>query len=314
MIIGGLTWYGLAAAFTKGSMSNWDPLTVISHELDCQFYGSHAGGHHLTNVLLHTASVVLLFLVLCRMTGARWRSAFAAAVFGIHPLRAESVAWVTERKDVLSRLFLMLTLWAYVRYIRQPRRLKNYLLVMIFFVLGLMSKSMLVTMPLVLLLLDYWPLRRNAELGVRSAESGEEQRRTLSWAKLILEKIPLLALSVGFGMVALWAQGRGHAVQALAEYPFPLRMVNALDSVLMYLAQMFFPLNLAAFYPYPDHGLAPWRTGVALVAVLGISVLAWRGRGRRPYVLTGWLWNLVMLAPVIGLIQLGDQARADRYT
>ena len=171
-VTGGLTFRGIEAAFTKGSAENWDPLTTISHMLDCQLYGLNAGGHHMTNVLLHAATVILLFLVLRRMTGAVWRSAFVAAVFAIHPLRVESVAWVAERKDVLSGLFFMLTLWAYVRYVRQPLSLRRYLMMMLCFVLGLMSKAMLVTLPFVLLLLDYWPLKRFTAPGFAGGGAG----------------------------------------------------------------------------------------------------------------------------------------------
>ncbi len=316
LVAGGLTLHGLAVAFTQGSQANWDPLTIISHMVDCQIFGLHAGGHHLTNVLLHTMSVVLLFVVLRQMTGARWRSAFATAVFAIHPLRAESVAWVAERKDVLSGLFFMLTLWAYIRYVRQPKEWKRYMLVVLFFGLGLMAKSMLVTLPFILLLLDYWPLGRFGGMGLVEQENSQIDLAPgrPAFRALLIEKLPLLVLAAGLGVVAMWAQGRGNAVQSFAEFPFRLRLINALDSVVMYLAQMFYPANLAVFYPYPEHGLPLWRTGVELLAVFGISVAAWRGRRERPYLLTGWLWYLVMLGPVIGLIQIGDQARADRYT
>ncbi|HEV8492949.1 MAG TPA: tetratricopeptide repeat protein, partial [Candidatus Angelobacter sp.] len=303
-VINGLTLRGIAAAFTQGSHANWDPLTTLSHMLDCQLYGLRPGGHHLTNVLLHTVSVLLLFKLLLQMTAARWQSAFAAAVFAIHPLRVESVAWVTERKDVLSGLFFMLTLGAYASYVRQPRRAWNYAFVLLFFVLGLMSKAMLVTVPLVLLLLDYWPLNR---FGGGSAD-------WRSARALLVEKIPLFVLALGACVVAVAAQGQEHAIQSLAEFPFSLRAANAVGSVVTYLGQMFLPAALAVYYPYPEHGLPVLRTAAALLVVLGITAAAWRLRRERPYLWMGWLWNLVMLAPVIGLLQLGQQAHADRYT
>jgi len=249
-VTGGLTFRGIGAAFTHRSAENWDPLTTISHMLDCQLYGLKAGGHHLTNVLLHAATAILLFLVLRRMTGAIWRSAFVAAVFAIHPLRVESVAWVTERKDVLSGLFFMLTLWAYVRYVRQPQLLRRYLLVMLCFVLGLMSKAMLVTLPFVLLLLDYWPLKRFTvpELAGGRAEPVERLKNLSLPGRLILEKIPLLMLSLVSCVVAIIAQG--HAVQPLAKFPLSLRMGNALISCVAYGWQMFSPAGLAVFYRF----------------------------------------------------------------
>ena len=313
-VAGGLTFKGIAQAFTHGSAENWDPLTTISHMLDCQLFGLRAGGHHLTNVVLHAAAVVLLFLTLRKMTGALWRSAFAAAVFAIHPLRAESVAWVTERKDVLSGLFFMLTLWAYVRYVRQPPSLRRYLMVILSFALGLMSKAMLVTLPFVLLLLDYWPLNRFSQPadGGGAGEVGGSKRISIP-LRLILEKIPLLALSLASCVAAFLAQG--HAVQTLEKFPFALRMGNALVSYVAYVWQTFYPAGLAVFYPYPANGLPIWEVVLAALALLAISLAAFFWRRKRPYLLVGWLWYLGMLLPVIGLVQIGGaQARADRYT
>lgn len=301
----GLTTAGMASAFGHFHYGNWIPLTVVSHMLDSQFYGMNAGGHHLTNVLIHAATVVLLFLVLRQMTGAVWRSAFVAAVFAVHPLHVESVAWVTERKDVLSGLFFVLTLWAYVRYVRSPRSLVNYLIVVILFALGLLAKPMLVTLPFILLLLDYWPLGR-----IPNAEFQTSSFRAM--APLVLEKIPLLMLSVVSCVTTVMAQS--HAVQPLKTVPFPLRVENAVVSCAAYIGQLFYPANLTALYPYPINGL-PFPEVVAALSVLAavsLGVFFWHRKA--PYLLAGWLWYLIMLAPVIGLVQAGVQARADRYT
>jgi tetratricopeptide (TPR) repeat protein len=263
--------------------------------LDCQLYGLNSGGPHVTNVLLHAATVALLFLVLRQMTGALWRSAFVAAVFAIHPLRVESVAWVSERKDVLSGLFFMLTIGAYVRYARRPRSLGSYGLVMVLFASGLMCKPMLVTLPVVLLLLDYWPLQRAAPAG-----------------KLALEKLPLLALSAASCVLTLLAQSE--AIQSTGTVSLPLRCGNALASSMVYLGQMVWPAGLALFYPYPQKGLPAWEVGLAGTLLAGLTVVAWKERRRRPWLLVGWVWYVVMLLPVAGFIQVGAQAHADRYT
>jgi tetratricopeptide (TPR) repeat protein len=293
----GLTLKGFVWAFTTIHAFNWHPLTWLSHELDCQLYGLHPGGHHLTNVLLHTATVIALFLVLRQMTGALWRSAFVAAVFAIHPLRVESVAWVAERKDVLSGLFFMLTIGAYVRYARRPWSWGRYGLVMLLFAMGLMCKPMLVTLPLVLLLLDYWPLQR-AGPGKLSG--------------LVMEKLPLLALAAAGCGVSLLAQHG--AVHTGGAYSLPSRLGNALVTCMVYLAQTVYPAGLAVFYPYPKNGLPPWEVALAGTLLAGLSVIAWGQRRTRPWLLIGWVWYLVMLLPVMGLIQVGQQAHADRYT
>lgn len=304
MVTAGLTQKGIASAFLHGSAENWDPVTTLSHMADCQVYGLNAGGHHLTNVVLHTGSVLLLFLVLRRMTGALWRSALVAAVFAVHPLHVESVAWVSERKDVLSGLFFMLTLWAYARYARRPFSLGGYLLVAGFLALGLMSKAMLVTTPLVLLLLDYWPLKR---IGGGSRPAGAKIPK-----RVILEKLPLLAMSAGSCAAAVWAQGK--AIRPLDEIPFSLRLCNAAVSYVIYLRQTIWPAGLAPYYPYPSHGL-PMEEVLAAILLLGAAsataLVSWR---RRPYLLAGWLWYLGMLVPVIGLVQVAQQSHADRYT
>src|ERR1700726_863059 len=310
----GLSLAGIAWAFTHVHARNWHPLTTMSHMLDCQLYGLKAGGHHFTNVLLHSIAVILLFLVLRQMTGALWRSAFVAAVFAIHPLRVESVAWVAERKDVLSAVFFMLTLSAYVYYVRKPS-LGRYTTVALLFVLGLMSKPMLVTVPLVLLLVDYWPLRRFAK-----STSVKSRAKRLHWwdrqsisRRLIFEKIPLLALSAVSGGVTFLAQ-RQVALARTEELPLFWRINNALVTCITYVWQMIWPVKLAVFYPHPHNGLPHWEIilSVALLAAITASALA--VRKKHPYIVTGWLWYLVMLVPVIGLIQVGWQGHADRYT
>jgi protein O-mannosyl-transferase len=290
----GLTLRGLMWAFSGAHALNWHPLTWLSHMLDCQLYGLHPSGHHLTNVLLHAATAIALFLMLQQMTGVSGRSAFVAALFAIHPLRVESVAWVSERKDVLSGLFFMLTIAAYVRYARQPWSLARYGLVVLLFAMGLMSKPMLVTLPLVLLLLDYWPLRR-----------AEPAR------KLALEKLPMLALSAASSLVTVLAQKT--AMQSTEFLSLPARCASALVSCVVYLVQMVYPVKLAVFYPFP-HALSVVKVGVAGVVLVGVSIIAWLARRKQPWLLAGWLWYLVMLLPVLGIIQVGAQAHADRYT
>ena len=310
----GLTLNGIAQAFTHGSYDNWDPLTTMSHMLDCQFYGLNAGGHHLTNILLHTATAILLFLVLRRMTGALWRSAFVAAVFAIHPLRVESVAWVTERKDVLSGLFFMLTIGAYVRYARRPWSPARYGLVVLLFALGLMSKPMLVTLPFVLLLLDYWPLKRYSHPALAAGGAGpvDLPGNFSVPLRLIVEKIPLLALSIALCVATVLVERIG--IKPIEIYPLPLRIGNALVSYVTYMWQMIYPAGLAVLYPYPAHGLPVWEIITAILVLASVSAGVFIWRRTRPYLLVGWLWYLIMLVPVIGLIQVGTQARADRHT
>lgn len=290
----GLTLKGLAWAFSFHSF-NWHPLTWLSHMLDCQLYGLHPAGHHLTNVMLHTTTVIALFLAVREMTGAIWRSAFVAAVFAIHPLRVESVAWVAERKDVLSGLFFVLTIWAYARYARQRSSKMRFGLVMALFALGLMSKPMLVTLPLILLLLDFWPLRR--EMPVRA---------------LAMEKLPLCGMAIVAGL-ATWFAQQG-ALRSGEDFLLIYRLGNAVISVVMYLWQMIWPANLALFYPLPHDGQPVWSVLLAGCVAAAVCVAAWKQRRRHPWLLVGWLWYLVMLLPVIGVIQVGSQAHADRYT
>ena len=303
-VIRGLTLPGIAWALTHSYASNWHPLTWISHMLDCELYGLNPGGHHLTSVVLHATAAILLFLALRQMTRALWPSAFVAAVFAIHPLRVESVAWVSERKDVLSGLFFMLTLMAYVRYARNVFSLGRYLTVVLCFALGLLSKPMLVTLPFVLLLLDYWPLRRIPATAPPSALG--------ALRPLVVEKIPLFTLSVASCAVTILAQRE--AVATISKVPVALRIGNAVVSYIIYLGQTVFPVRLAPFYPLFASDLPVWKVGLALVLLVGISAGVILQRRKRPYLLVGWLWYVGMLAPVIGLLQVGNQARADRYT
>jgi len=321
----GLTADGLIDAFTHTHARNWHPLTTISHMLDCQLYGLQAGWHHFTNVLLHTVAVLLLFLVLNQMTGAFWQSAFVASLFAIHPLHVESVAWVSERKDVLSAVFFMLTLGAYVRYVRKPS-VGRYLTVALFFALGLMSKPMLVTLPFVLLLLDYWPLGR-----IRSQRSDVRRQRprlsSLAFANqpsrkatarqavvsgLVKEKIPFFALSALSCAATFLAQV--YSTEAIEQLPFMWRLNTAAVSYIAYIWQMFWPARLGAFYPHPNDQLPFWQVLLAIAFLISVSLLAILWRKERPYIFTGWFWYVGMLVPVIGLIQAGEQARADRYT
>jgi len=305
----GLTARGLVWAFGYHA-GNWHPLTWISHMLDCQAYGLHPAGHHLTNVLLHTATTVLLFLVLSRMTGTLWRSAAVAALFGWHPLHVESVAWVAERKDVLSGFFFMLTLGAYAGYVTRVERNKEvqsrlfwYFISFFFFALGLMSKPMVVTLPFVLLLLDYWPLKR-FQLPIANNKL---------LFRLFLEKVPFLLLAAIACVLTVMAQTRAHAVVSTAGLPIPNRIAHALISYVHYLSAMFFPRHLAVYYPYGT--VTSIAKIIAAVVVLGlISAVAIRFARGSPYLLVGWLWFLGTLVPVIGLVQVGEQAWADRYT
>ena len=312
VVIRGLTWEGIVWAFTHVHSGNWHPLTSISHMLDCQFYGLNAGGHHFSNVLLHSIAALLLFLVLNEMTGAFWRSAFVAAVFAIHPLRVESVAWIAERKDVLSGVFFMLTLWAYVSYVRKPPSLVRYLVVAFTFAVGLLSKPSLVTLPFLLALLDYWPLNRFEDVrAAQSKENSSRARRSLI-QRIILEKIPLLVLSAASSVATLIAQK--HTISSIELIPLTWRLKNAVVSYGAYIWQMFWPARLAVFYPHPQNSLPFWEIVLALAFLVGVSVAALLLRRKHPYVLVGWFWYVGMLVPMIGLVQVGWHARADRYT
>ena len=278
--------------------------------LDCQLFGLRPGLHHLTSLLFHLANCVLLFLILRKMTGALWRSAFVAALFAIHPLHVESVAWVAERKDVLSAFFWFLTIWAYARYAEQPG-LRRYLLVLLFFGLGLMSKPMVVTLPFVLLLLDYWPLGRLQWQNVRTVSEFDIPGASLF--RLIWEKIPLFALTAATIIATVVVQEKVGALKSLEAFPLQTRIANALVSYISYMAKMIWPHKLAVYYPHP--GTIPvWQVAGSGLLLLCVSVLVIKAAKNRPYLAVGWLWYLGTLVPVIGLVQVGSQAMADRYT
>ena len=334
----GLTWQGVKWAFTTTTLGNWHPLTWLSYMLDCQLFGAGPGAQHLVNVLFHALGAVLLFLALERMTRAPWRSAFVAALFALHPLHVESVAWIAERKDVLSSFFWMLTLWAYALYAERPGPTR-YLLVPVFFLAGLMAKSMLVTVPVVLLLMDWWPLRRfgaarptasapetaaglSEPKGEKDRRRKEERKRPatkpgagkgpLPFLPLLTEKVPLAILSIAAGAIAIITQQKSGAVVSLTQLSLSERVGNALVSCVLYLWKTIWPTGLAVFYP-----LQPWPPAAVLGAALllgAVSAGVFRWGRRYPYLAFGWAWYLVTLLPVIGLVKLGDAAMADRYT
>ncbi len=300
-VINGLSWANVTWAFKSQVAGNWHPLTLLSHMLDCQWYGVNAGAHHFTSVLLHMANTVLLFWVLLRITGKKeepnsnlWPCALVAALFALHPLRVESVVWISERKDVLCAFFFLLTIGAYVRYVEKSK-VGWYTLSLLFFAFGLMSKPMLVTLPCVLLLLDYWPLGRTGMV------------------KLLLEKIPFFLLTVVLSVVTFLVQKSVGAVGALEKLPVTARLANAMVSYARYLSKTVWSDSLSALYPIPD-GWAAWQVGGAVILFVGLSLLAIWSVRRRKYLFVGWFWFAGMLVPVIGLIQVGQQAMADRYT
>ena len=297
LVSAGLNSHGLAQAFVDTYTKNWHPLTLISHMIDCQIFDLKPGGHHFTNVLFHSVAAVLLFLFLCGITARFWSSAFVAALFAIHPLRVESVAWIAERKDVLSAVFFFLTLLAYTHYLRS-QTLSRYLTMSILFAFGLMSKPMLVTTPVVLILLDYWPFERITDL------------RSL-W-RMTLEKLPLFGLSLASSTVTFILQER--SAGSIAQLPLNWRIENALVTSLTYIWQIFWPVDLAIFYPHPEDTLAWSQLAAAALSLISITWIVFVLRRARPYLLTGWLWYLVMLLPVIGIVQVGLQGHADRYT
>ena len=353
----GLKWANVRWALTTGHASNWHPLTWLSHSLDCQLFGQSAGAHHLVSAGFHLANTLLLFLVLRQMTGALWRSALVAALFALHPLHVESVAWVSERKDVLSGFFFLLTLWAYSAYVSsvggrgageadglgttdygprttdRPSRFtfhvsRLYLLALLLFALGLMSKPMLVTLPFVLLLLDYWPLGRVS--GVRCQVSGEAgrarphasaplnhptnpvRRPSLAQAlRLVLEKLPFLALSAASSVITFVVQRKGGAVST--SLSAGERIANALVSYLRYIGKMFWPVELSVLYPHPGHW-PTWHVAASACALVAVSFAVLALARSRQYLAVGWLWFCGMLIPAIGLVQVGIQSMADRYT
>ncbi len=304
----GITLESVKWAFTTGWTANWHPLTWLSHMLDWQLFGNEAGGHHLTNVIFHIANTVLVFLVLRRMTNALWQSAFVAALFALHPLHVESVAWVSERKDVLSTFFWLLTMWAYSRYVNKPD-IGWYLWTVFFFTLGLMSKPMLVTLPFVLLLLDYWPLLRFATKGRPLERFG---RRTLFY--LIAEKIPFFVLIAVSSVVTFFMQRSSMAVVSLERLPLKFRILNAFVSYIEYIEKMFWPSRLAVFYPHLGPNVSVPSAFISALLLIIVTIFIIHFGKKHRYLLTGWLWYLGTLVPVIGIVQVGIQGMADRYS
>jgi len=285
-------------AFTTNYAANWHPLTWFSHILDWQLYGSNAGGHHITNLVFHITNTLLLFLVLKRMTSATWPSAFVAALFALHPMHVESAAWVSERKDVLSTFFWMLTMWGWLQYIKHQGKAR-YILTLLIFSLGLLSKPMLVTLPFVLLLLDYWPLERFGKL---------------KFYRLILEKIPFVLLAAISSIVTFLVQQNWGAVNRLTDVSFAVRIGNAFISYVKYIENMFWPAGLVYFYPHPGRNISIWYAVLSALFLLIVTFFVLRFSSKHRYLLTGWFWYLGTLVPVIGLVQVGEQAMADRYS
>lgn len=307
LIAKGLDPRQVALAFRSTIEANWHPLTWISHMADVQFFGMNPLGHHASSLALHGLNVVLLFLLLDGATGLRWRSAIVAALFAVHPLNVECVAWVSERKSLLSTAFLLLAFFAYGWYTKKPGAAR-YSLVVFLFALGLAAKPMVITFPFLLLLVDYWPLQRLGSLG--PSEASDFFRKL---GRLTLEKIPLFVLVVASACITLYAQHQGGAVATSAGLPLRYRLPNAIYSYLLYVLKGIWPVRLAVFYPHPENSLALWKPVVAAVFLVAISWLVWGYRDRR-YLPTGWLWYLGTVVPVIGIVQVGRQALADRYT
>jgi len=302
----GLNWETFKWALTTTYAWNWHPLTWFSHAIDCQLYGLNPGGHHFTSVLLHIFNSLILFLILARVTGARGRSLVVAALFALHPINVESVAWIAERKTVLSMLFLLLTVAAYGWYARRPR-VERYLLVFLLFALALAAKPMVVTLPFLLLLIDFWPLQR--VLGGRAPSQAFPVPQFRLW-RLVLEKLPLLVLSVASSVITVIAQKS--IISGNQRLAYPARIANALYAYAAYVGKALWPANLAAFYPYEGLRIAIWKVCFCLLLLAGVTVWAWRERSHL-YLPVGWLWFLGSLVPMIGLVQVGDQAMADRY-
>lgn len=295
LVPGGLTFSGIWRAFTQIYGLNWHPLTMLSYMAEVQLFGVRPQVFHVTNLLLHVANTVLLYAILRRMLRLNWPAALVAGLFALHPLHVESVAWIAERKDVLSTLFWLLTMAAYWHFVQERSR-RWYLIALVVFTLGLLSKPMLVTLPAVLLLMDFWPLRRNQSLGA-----------------LLVEKIPFFSLAVVCSVITFFAQRASGAVAQMSEVGVGMRISTALLAYVRYLGKMFWPAKLAVFYPYPNH-LPTIALPAAVLLLLGITLIALRQAKSRPYLLFGWLWYLGTLVPVIGLVQVGEQSMADRYT
>jgi len=310
----GFTRESIHWAFTKSHYGDWQPITWLSYILDYQLYGLNPKGYHLTSLFFHIANSLILFMVLLRMTGALWQCSFVAAMFAFHPLNVESVAWAAERKNVLSTLFWLLTMWAYIRYAEKPN-IKRYGSMILFFILGLMSKPMLITLPFVLLLMDYWPLRRfklgqekgNGDIPEKYTDKGPDILR------LVREKIPLFLLATGAGIVTFIVQKSAGAFQSMETISLSARLTNAMVSYLEYLEKMIWPRGLSILYPHPENTLAVWKGILCGLALVGITAIVIKFIRKAPYLAVGWFWYLGTLVPVIGIVQAGVQAMADRY-
>lgn len=305
----GITVENVLWAFKTIDVTNWHPLTWLSHMLDCELYGLNPAGHHLTSLFFHILNSLLLCLVLKTATGRFWESFIVSTLFALHPLRVESVVWISERKDVLSMFFGMLTMLAYIQYVRTPAFLP-YFLALLFFALGLMAKPMLVSLPFVLLLFDYWPLNRFALF----PDMFQQQGGKSSFGRLLLEKTPFLFLSAASCVVTFLAQYKGGAVSSFEAIPLKTRVLNAFVACCKYLGKIFWPQNLAVFYPHPGSHLPTWEGVAAALFLLAVSILAIYLITKYPFFFTGWFWFLGMLVPVLGIIQVGGQSMADRYT
>jgi len=303
----GLSWDTVNWAVKSTEASNWHPVTWLSHAVDCQLFGLNASGHHWTSLLIHVLNVVLLFLLLQRVTARNWSSFFVAALFALHPLNVESVAWIAERKNVLSTMFFLLSLGVYSWYARKPD-LRRYFLLAVLFALGLASKPMVIALPFVLLLLDYWPLQR-IEDWTEPSQTFPLQQMPIS--KLILEKAPLLLLSAGSAAITMFAQTVSEV--ATNALPFGVRLPSAVYAYGMYIWQMVWPLNLALIYPHPGRTLPVWKPLMSALLIVFVSIVAWKNRASRPYLIVGWLWYLGTAVPIIGIVQVGAQVIANRY-
>lgn len=305
----GINAKSLVWALKSTEQSNWHPLTWMSHEFDCQMYGLHPAGHHLTNLAFHLVNVVLIFIVFSFATQSTAKSFLVALLFAIHPLNVESVAWVAERKNVLSTAFFLLAIGAYCVYAQKIEK-KWYGLSLLAFLCGLASKPMVITLPFVFLLLDYWPLQRVSKIASSSSSSSTSQ---LSWPRLLLEKVPFLVLSAGSAIATVFAQRSGGAIKSLSEMPFGVRVENAMFAYVEYLWKVLWPSSLSVHYPHPGNTIDFWKIVAAALFLAAISVFVWCTASRRPFFVVGWCWFLGTLVPVIGLIQVGNQAIADRY-
>jgi protein O-mannosyl-transferase len=306
----GLTWATVKWSFTTFDEGNWDPLTWLSHAIDCEWFGLHAAGHHFVSAWLHAMNVALLFLMLQSATGWLWRSAMVAALFGVHPVNVESVAWAAERKNVLSMLFFLLALLAYGWYARQPQ-VRRYGVVFSLFLLGLMSKPQVITLPFLLLLWDYWPLQRMDAQFSRGAVGNFDGRAL--FGRLLLEKVPLFLLAVGSALVTVMAQRAAHALRTSSDFSLLNRIETALTSYWRYVGLAIWPSRLAVLYPHRTDLLPVWQVITAALAVaIATAIVVWQ-RGQRPYLIVGWQWFLGSMLPMIGLVQVGRHAMADRF-